>query len=44
MSWIPYHKNIERFIRFCSIQDLLSKIDQRFYPQHLSQSVKMKNM
>lgn len=37
-----YPQDIERFARFCSIQDLLPEIDRRFYQQHLMQSVQIK--
>lgn len=39
-----YPEDIERFARFCSIQDLLPKIDQRFYQEHLTQSVQVKGI
>ncbi len=37
-------EDIERFARFCSIQDLLPEIDQRFYQKHLTQSVQIKGV
>lgn len=37
-----YPEDIERFARFCSIQELLPQIDRRFYQQHLTQSVQVK--
>ena len=37
-------EDIQRFARFCSIQDLLPKIDQRFYQKHLTQSVQIKGV
>ncbi|MCF7521678.1 WYL domain-containing protein [Neisseria sp. ZJ106] len=37
-----YPQDIERFARFCSIQDLLPQIDRRFYQEHLTQSVQIK--
>lgn len=39
-----YPKDIERFARFCSIQDLLPQIDRRFYfyQEHLTQSIQIK--
>lgn len=36
--------DIERFARFCSIQDLLPQIDRRFYQEHLTQSVQVKGV
>lgn len=37
-----YPQDIERFARFCSIQDLLPKIDRTFYQEHLTQSIQIK--
>lgn len=37
-----FPEDIERFARFCSIQDLLPQIDRRFYQEHLTQSVQIK--
>lgn len=37
-----YPQDIERFARFCSIQDLLPKIDRQFYQEQLTQSVQVK--
>lgn len=39
-----YPEDIERFARFCSIQDLLPKIDQRFYQEQLTQSVRVRGI
>lgn len=39
-----YPEDIERFARFCSIQDLLPAIDRRFYQEHLTQSVQIKGV
>lgn len=36
--------DIQRFARFCSIQDLLPKIDRRFYQEHLTQSIQVKGV
>lgn len=35
-------EDIERFARFCSIQDLLPQIDKQFYQQSLLQSIQVK--
>lgn len=37
-----YPQDIERFARFCSIQDLLPEIDRIFYQEHLTQSIQIK--
>lgn len=37
-----YPQDIERFARFCSIQDLLPEIDRTFYQEHLTQSIQIK--
>lgn len=37
-----YPEDIERFANFCSIQDLLPKIDREFYQGHLTQSIQIK--
>lgn len=37
-----YPQDIERFARFCSIQDLLPEINRTFYQEHLTQSIQIK--
>ncbi|NOL49257.1 helix-turn-helix transcriptional regulator [Pelistega europaea] len=37
-------EDIQRFARFCSIQDLFPEIDRRFYQKHLTQSVQVKGV
>lgn len=37
-----YPQDIERFARFCSIQDLLPEIDRKLYQEHLTQIMQIK--